>query len=35
MWLEIGLQAVWVLVGAGLAQILWRKGLRQYTGVGM
>lgn len=35
MWVEIGLQALWVFIGAGAAQMLWRKGLRQYTGVGM
>ncbi|GIV08086.1 MAG: ABC transporter permease [Fimbriimonadales bacterium] len=35
MWIEIGLQALWVLIGAGAAHLLWRKGLRQYTGVGM
>lgn len=35
MWMEMGLQAMWVLIGAGAAQLLWRKGLRQYTGVGM
>ncbi|MCS7208815.1 MAG: ABC-2 family transporter protein [Fimbriimonadales bacterium] len=35
MWTEISLQALWVVVGIGAAHLLWRKGLRQYTGVGM
>ncbi|MDW8052644.1 MAG: ABC-2 family transporter protein [Armatimonadota bacterium] len=35
MWMEIGLQALWVLIGAIGGQLLWRWGLRHYTGVGM
>ncbi|MFN4032826.1 MAG: ABC transporter permease [Fimbriimonadales bacterium] len=35
MWEAIGLQLLWVLAGLAAAQVLWRKGLRQYTGVGM
>ncbi|CUU06251.1 ABC-2 type transport system permease protein [Armatimonadetes bacterium GBS] len=35
MWSQIGIQGLWVLIGMGLTAILWRAGLRQYTGVGM
>lgn len=35
MWSQIGIQALWVLIGMGLTAILWRAGLRQYAGVGM
>jgi len=34
-WQAIGIQCVWVVLAYGVAQVLWRKGLRHYNGVGM
>jgi len=31
----LAVQCVWVVVCYGLSKVLWRKGLRYYTGVGM
>ncbi len=31
----IGVQCVWIVVACGLRVVLWRKGLKHYTGVGM
>lgn len=35
MWHEISLQAMWIGIMVVVGQLLWRRGLRQYTGVGM
>lgn len=35
VWTVLLAQVIWVCVAYGVSQILWRKGLRHYTGVGM
>ncbi len=35
MFLQMGIQLLWIGLGWGLSAVLWRLGLRQYTGVGM
>lgn len=32
--LGLAMQAVWILIGLGLVQIVWRAGVRQYSAVG-
>lgn len=34
-WRAIGMQCVWIVVCYLLSRVLWRKGLKHYTGVGM
>ncbi len=35
MWFQMGIQLLWVLLAWGAGVLLWRTGIRQYTGVGM
>jgi ABC-2 type transport system permease protein len=30
----LGIQALWVVIGAVIVQVVWRAGIRQYTAVG-
>lgn len=34
-WVAVGAQVLWVLGAWGLGRLLWAKGLKHYTGVGM
>ena len=34
LWQGLGLQVVWVAVGAGLVAVIWRYGIRRYSAVG-
>lgn len=35
LWAQIGVQCLWILLAMSMAWVLWRVGLRRYTGVGM
>ncbi len=34
-WASIGVQCIWIVVFLLLGKVLWKKGLKHYTGVGM
>jgi len=34
-WQTIGGQVIWICIAFGMAKLLWKKGLKHYTGVGM
>lgn len=34
-WRTIAIQVVWIVIAYGASKVLWKRGLRHYTGVGM